>query len=352
MIAETPTYQRLPGKKKGFIIGRHTLWRSTDHLLHIYARWGVEDYKRFYFKDIQAISTCKTGVGRIQNIIIGALAGLFGIFALTSGGAWSLFHTIIAAVILLILMINVFKGPTCETVLMTAVQTEKLYSLHRLNTAQAVMDQLRSIIVRHQGRIDSETLKQQSPAPGGHQKDEPSTHRAQPAPKALKHESGRMHLILFALLVFEGLIVASSFVLNHVGLTVLGTVVMMLMGICVVVALVKQNGSNLKHSLRTLTWAALGYVGFSFVSGYILSLGLAFKHPEAIRNQFELIKLIANVTPWDSPLMMTLNIIALSSALAIGIPGLIIFKNPRQANTHASALPAQPVSAAVSKRSS
>ncbi len=86
MASEISTYQRLPGKKKGFLIGHHTLWQGPDHLLQIYSRLGVEDYKRFYFNDIQAIITRKTGTGRIQNIVIGALAGLLRLFAVTPGG--------------------------------------------------------------------------------------------------------------------------------------------------------------------------------------------------------------------------------------------------------------------------
>jgi Flp pilus assembly protein TadB len=350
MKAETPTYQRLPGKKKGFIIGHHSLWRSSDHLLQIYARWGVEDYKRFYFSDIQAIITRKTGAGRIQNIVMGGLAGLFCVFAATSGGGWVLFNVITAVAMLLILMANVFRGPTCETHLLTAVQTEKLHSLHRLNTALKVMDQLRSIIERHQGHIDPETLAQQSARPAGNRDKVTPTSRAQQASKAQKHESGRVHLMLFALLIFDGLIVASGFVSNHVGLTVLSTVVMMMIGICVVVALVKQNQSNLKRSLRIMTWAALGYVCFSFVSAYVLSLGLAFKNPQAIRNQLELIKLFASVTPWDSPFLMTINILALSATFAIGIAGLCMLKNPWQTNPQPSRLPAAPVSTAAPKR--
>lgn len=350
MTAEKSTYRRLSGKKRGFIIGHHTLWRGRDHLLQIYARWGAEDYKRYYFNDIQAIITRKTGVGRIQNVVIGVLAGLFGIFAATSTSGWVLFNAIIAAMLLLILMINLFKGPTCETHLLTAVQTEKLHSLHRLNTAQAVMNQLKPIIERHQGRIQQETLAQQSAQSSNPKKKRPPTRLVQRDLKVRKHESGRVHLMLFALLIFNGLIVAAGFVLTHVGLTFLGTAVMLMMGICVVVALVKQHESNLKHPLRTMTWAALGYICFSFTSAYIISVGLAFKHPEIFQNQWEMIKLFSNTTPWDSSFMMTINIIALSGAVAIGIPGLCLLRNSQQANQQASGLPTAPVSATATKR--
>ena len=248
-------------------------------MLQIYSRLGVEDYKRYYFDDIQAIITRKTGTGRIQNIVIGALSGLFCLFAVTSGGGWSIFHATIAAAILLILLINALKGPTCETVLLTAVQTEKLYSLHRLKTTQPVMNRLRSIIERRQGRINPAIFDQQSVSASAHRTNRSPGGANKRSLKAQKHERGRVHLFLFALLISDGLIVAASFMLTHVALTLLGSAVTMLLGICVVVALVKQHESNLKRPLRTLTWAALGYVCFSFIAGYIISMGDRIQAP-------------------------------------------------------------------------
>jgi len=355
MSVEKSLYQRLPGKKKGFLIGHHTLWQGTDHLLQIYSRLGVEDYKRYYFDDIQAIVTRKTGSGRIQNIVVGALSGLFCLFAVTSGGGWSFFHAAVAAAILLILLINVFKGPTCETVLLTAVQTEKLYSLNRLKTTEPVMNRLRAIIERRQGRIDPNIFDKQSVSSPAQRTNSPSSGARQRRLNAQKHERGRVHLFLFALLVADGLVVAASFMLTHVALTLMGSAITMLLGICVVVALVKQHESNLKRSLRTLTWAALGYVCFSFIAGYILSMGIAFRHPEILRNQWELFKLFATTSPWESPLLMTVNIIAISGAAVIGIPGLFMLKNPqqviqRQAINPPSALPAAPTQKGVVKR--
>ena len=311
-------------------MGQHSLWRGRDHLLQIYARWGTEDYKRYYYNDIQAIITRKTDNGKIQNFVVGALAGLFGLFAATATGGWVIFNAIIAAVILCLFIVNVFKGPTCETHLLTAVQTEKLHSLNRIRTAQAVMNQLKPIIERFQGQLAPETLMQQSAELSSPPKNGSSTRRIGRAPKAQKQESGRVHLMLFALLSFNGLIVAAGFVLSHVGLTFLAGAVMLTMGICVVVALVKQHESNLKHPVRTMTWAALAYVCFSFISSYIISMGIAFKNPEILHNQWEMIKLVSHTTPWDNPLMMTLNIVALTAAVAIGIPGLYLLRNFRR----------------------
>ena len=349
-VPPPPTYRRLPGRKKGFLMGQHTLWQARDHLLQIYARWGSEDYKRYYFSDIQATVTRKTEVGKIQNFVLGALVGLFGLFAATSESVWMPFNTIIAVVILCILIINVLKGPTCETHLLTAVQTEKLHSLNRLNTAQAVMNQLKPIIEHYQGAVSPDTLLQQGSRVTDSKKNSAPTRLASRAPAVRKNESGRAHMMLFVLLSFNGLLVTAGFVLNHAGLTLLGTIVVLAMGICVVVALVKQHESNLKHSVRTMTWAALGYVCFSFVSSYIISVGLAFKNPDVIQNQWEMIKLFSKTTPWDSALMMTLNVIALGGAVAIGIPGICLLRKYQKARGPAKSQATGPASIALLKR--
>jgi len=350
MAGKTSPYRRLPGKKKGFWVGYHTLWLGSDHLLQIYSRWGIEDYKRFYFNDIQAIVTRKTAVSKIQNIVLGALTGLFALLAVISGGGWSVFYTISAGVQAFILLINFLKGSTCETYLMTAVQTEKLHSLHRIKTTQPVMNQLRSLIEQRQGRINPETVNQQSVQPAGKHTPQRLPNGSKQIHSKPKHEKGRAHLLLFILLIFEGLIAAASFLFSHAALNLMGSAIMMMLGICVVLALVKQHESDLKQALRTLTWAALGCVCFSFVIGYIISLGLAFKHPEILRNQWELFKLFSSTTPWESPLMMTAHIVDLSGAAFIGIPGIFMLKNPHQAIPRPSALPAAPARIPFPKR--
>jgi len=350
MASKTTTYRRLTGKKKGFLVGYHNLWQGSDHLLQIYSRLGVEDYKRFYFNDIQAIITRQTDTGKIQNFVVGVLTGLFGLFAVTSGGGWSVFNGIIAGVMLLVLIINVFKGPTCETYLLTAVQTEKLHSLHRLKTTQPLMNRLRSLIEQVQDRINPEILAHQPAGVSTQQtRRTPPGMRRRPL-KPRKSEKGRVHLTLFTLLVVDSLFIAGSFFYTHVALSFLGTAASMLLAICVIVALVKQHESNLKQSLRNITWAALGYVCFSFVAGYVVSMAVTFKHPEIWQNQWEMFKLLSNMSPWENPLLMTVNLIALCGALFIGIPGLLMLKNPQPAIRKPSALPVSPAHASTPKR--
>jgi hypothetical protein len=79
-------------------------------------------------------------------------------------------------------------------------------------------------------------------------------------------------------------------------------------------------------------------------------MGIAFRHPEILRNQWEFFKLLSTTTPWESPFIMTVNIIAISGAAVIGISGLFMLKNPMQATHRPSALPAKPVPGGAEKR--
>ena len=153
-------YRCLPGKKRG-IVGNNTLWLGKDHLLsvHCYRMDFSENYKRFYYDDIQAIITRKTTTGKICNIVLSVLGGSFMLaFALTSG-IWSGFYGVLAGLVIFFLLINWLLGPTCVCHVRTAVQTERLTSLDRLRTARKAINLLKPMIEQVQGALVSETLK-------------------------------------------------------------------------------------------------------------------------------------------------------------------------------------------------
>ncbi len=323
------------------MLGNYTLWQGMDHLLHIYARFGVEDYKRYYFSDIQAIVTRKTAVGFVQNLVLGLFLCLFLWLAITFGEGWSVFFGIIAALMLISLVINVLRGPTCETHLMTAVQTEKLHSLHRLKNTSKIMNRLRPLIEQVQGSLSSADLDRMPAGQIDPTSRSPARQPIKPSHTAVKHEKGHAHMILFGLLLVDGLLVALKFFFSHVSLTVSGSVASICMGIFVIVALVKQHDSDMIRSLRILTWVTLGFVGISFAAGYIVSMTLALKHPGVMYNQWELLKSISDLSPWESPFMLGMDIFVLCGALFLGFPGLFMLKkfhNPAKTSNAARAV--------------
>ena len=328
MAQNNREYNKLPGSKKGFLIGKYTLWLGSDHLLQIFSRFGVEEYKRFYFNDIQAIVTRKTAIGTWQNLVGGLLVLIFAVPAVAFDGGWSLFYTIVAGVMGLLLLFGLFKGPTCETKLMTAVQTEKLYTLHRLKITANVMDRLRNHIHQTQGRLIREALDK---LPARRLQD-PDTHNGIPqrvsklAPR--RNEKGRAHMGLFALLLLDGILVGLGFFFTHVMVTVISSFTILGMGILVIVALIKQHNSTLGGSLKAITWACLGFICINFVAGYIISIVFAMENPGVVYNQWEMFKSMSLLSPWESPLKLSFDIFTICGALLLGIPGLFMLYRP------------------------
>ena len=114
-----------------------SLWLGTDHLLSIDSTGYTENYKRFYFRDIQAITIEKTRIWQIWNFIWGTAVFIFIVLVVTtkpagSPSGWSS-DEIVSGIVFggltmlftLFLLINLLWGATCKCFLRTAVQIEE-----------------------------------------------------------------------------------------------------------------------------------------------------------------------------------------------------------------------------------
>ncbi len=166
MAAKPREYRRLPGrgiKREGFFSGafnarRSRLWLGQDHLLCIESQWYTENYRRFYFRDIQAVIIRKTISGKIINLVLGLLALLALLPAFGNTGGWQTFWIIWGGVFSFFLLLNTFAGPTCVCHMRTAVQTEELPSLRRLRRARKVLARVRPLIAEAQGQLSPEEI--------------------------------------------------------------------------------------------------------------------------------------------------------------------------------------------------
>ena len=148
------TYRKLPGKKRNFW-GNSTLWRGEDHLLLINIRGYREEYKRFYFRDIQAIITRK--IEYFKNICIAlamafvALGAFMGMAIYWESLGWAIFFGTFSLFFLLFFCNHLLFGSSCESYIKTAVQIEKIPSFHRMAIVDKVMQELRPVIEKAQG---------------------------------------------------------------------------------------------------------------------------------------------------------------------------------------------------------
>src|SRR5438128_7093956 len=138
-------YQRLTGWRRARVItltpsGRSSLWLGRDHLLKIESSYYTEEYKRFYFRDIQSITVRKTKRREVRNLILGFLAvpaAIRVLFNLVVGRASPSAGVVTYLLVVgIALAINSVLGSTCTAYIRTAVQTEELPSLSRMPRTQ------------------------------------------------------------------------------------------------------------------------------------------------------------------------------------------------------------------------
>ncbi len=325
MAKKKKTYQRMPGKGKS-LFGYSTLWLGPDHLLSVDSRVFTEDYKRFYFRDIQSIVCRKTAVGNVWTGVLAVMGTLFLIPALFSDIEPIPFW-IITGFFFAFLIINIWRGPTCACHIQTAVQTEKLPSFNRLNNFKKGMERLTPHIDRAQGPLPPDALETFSPgsAPSRSRENRP-VYRVTSALRPIRHEGGRVHLALFALMMVDCLFSAIPFFFRHPGLTLTASLITMGACVCLIIALVKQHGSDISGALRAVTWTSMGYFCINFITGYIVFFVIIFKNPRMAQNQWEIIKMLAEISPYDNPYMLGIYLFGICGSGILGITGLILLK--------------------------
>jgi hypothetical protein len=167
------SYRRLPGRTPWFRFGgisapSTSLWLGTDHLLKVERSASSENYKRFFYRDIQAIVVEQSS--RRSSLVIfdvGVVVVIFLVTAAVSSLSTAAVATasILASPFVLGLMFNVALGTTSQAVLVTAVGTEPLSSLSRLWRAAQAVQLLADEVTKAQGEVPTAQLSLKWPAP-------------------------------------------------------------------------------------------------------------------------------------------------------------------------------------------
>jgi len=158
-MADAPIkYRKLRGR--GATLTHYVkLYLGPDHLLQVFSTGFTETYKRFYFRDIQAITIRKTIAGKVVNAVLGGITCMLVAFALSVSGTGAIVFGSVAGMFALLLGFNLALGPTCACHLRTAVQHEKLPSLRRLRGARRALGRLQPHILAVQGGISDEEIR-------------------------------------------------------------------------------------------------------------------------------------------------------------------------------------------------
>ena len=152
----TNAYTRLPGRRLNSLLGTTSLWLGGDHILKVTTAGYSEEYRRFYLADVRGFVIQRTGAKLIWSVAFCLLA--LGLIT----AAWTLVNTpgdaqvyclVLAAGVAScvgLLVINLIKGPSCNFYIKTAIQTDRIKSISRLKSAEALITALTPVVLAAQ----------------------------------------------------------------------------------------------------------------------------------------------------------------------------------------------------------
>ena len=146
-------YKKLPGHRRGFIHGA-SLWLGPDHILAVNSFRFREEYKRYYFRDIQALLIARGP--RFHLSTRAAVIGFFWLIAFAS--FYQLPYGALTVGILGVLLVAswVYFSALCSCTcrIHTAVSQDRLPSLYRIWSARRCLRALEPHISAVQGALE------------------------------------------------------------------------------------------------------------------------------------------------------------------------------------------------------
>jgi hypothetical protein len=263
-------YMRLPGVRRGFL-RKATLWEGRDHVLLVRGTRFVEEYRRFYFKDIQSLQLARTfRLGSIGWLItVPLICGWAALIIPWLRAAW-----VALAAGYLLARLYFAKQNGCCCYIQTAVSREELPSLFRVRAARAVFERLGQRIEKIQGTLPSDVEPLAGEAPISWPEAPASPHIAEPADNSRK-AARSVYLALTAFLLF--LVNAAQTYQNLKGpVQVTGSMWLALAAILLIIAVGSASLASLLSALgiRKLKALRIWMVGSLFLIGAVLFLTL------------------------------------------------------------------------------
>jgi hypothetical protein len=264
-------YRRLPGRPFT-AFRRDSLWLAEDHLLSVQSSRFAEDYRRYYFRDVQAITIHRTAAVSPWTYLTGAVAavllapGLF--FEFQNAFLWFSGGLFLALTLSLIGL-----GPTCACYIQTAVSRDRLGSLRWIRAAENTLRILQPRIEEVQGPLTPEMLSLPSEPPLSGPFIQPP-----PLPTLKLPETGWGYEFLFAVLLVDSL--HAYLGLSHRGtaMDVAAFAILITEIVSIVWLLIRQRRFEVPGSIRALVILALvATAGFTYAANVFSTVGRQLK---------------------------------------------------------------------------
>ncbi|MGA2109051.1 MAG: hypothetical protein ABSH25_15575 [Syntrophorhabdales bacterium] len=348
-------YRRLPGwgpRKTGLFAGfgtRCRLYLAEDHILSVDNHGLSEDYKRFYFTDIQAIVTRKTSRWIVEAaIVLLVAAGMTGCSLLLLSRPLGGFWMGLSIILIIYLVYHLARGPTCACHIVTAVQEDLLPTVNRLRISRKVVPLLRSAVERVQGTVNAEEMAaapvEDGPRYSGLKRNgaRGSEERGMAGRPAGRYRGGA-HVAAFCLLFSDGVLTAIDLTTHHMpSLMTLSVFVTAAYCVFIVVALAKQRNRVAFGKTRLVTWASLVFIFVSFclsyaVMVYAMMLGKLVR-PHIMTNQWDMTRAMLRLSPHGSLFLTVVYGFEAICSLGLGGLGLAAILRWRQTGTARAAV--------------
>jgi hypothetical protein len=319
-------YRRLPGALRGFI-RKASLWEGPDHLLSIDGNRFVERYRRFYYRDIEAIIVQKSP--RAGSLVLWVLSGLalFLAWNWLTHRRWIMasLPAVIGLFLLLLYRVIVSLRFSCRCFIQTAVSREQIPALLRARNLEPALSRIRCRIAEAQGTLPDEiTAEQQqylaliAQAPPTPDLDRP-IHVPLPQSVSSAPVSFAVYLALVGFLVClinaaatYSFMDAPSPVLNTIGMRIFTVLLTFAQGGTFALALLRMHKLRALRSLRNFVLAGLCFTGLEISVTPLLSRLFS------VQNGASTIRMDALVI-WQS-----IQKVDFTLALLLGTGGLIL----------------------------
>ncbi len=153
--AQPITYRRLARGTMAMIM-RCSLWLGDDHLLSVKSTGYTEEYLRIYLKDLKGVIAQRTKTWMLLNILLGIVVGLCSIGILSTSDIFSpgtIALGFFCLPFLVGLVLNLVKGPTCKTNLLTPLGLVAIPALQRTRRVTRLIKELRPLVAAQQGSM-------------------------------------------------------------------------------------------------------------------------------------------------------------------------------------------------------
>ena len=265
-------YRKFPGSS-GMLL-KTKLWLGPDHVLRVRRSLFSEEYRRYYFRDIQAIVLIeKDSLALYFYVLAGMVALGAGLLLYNRHPAWAAVTGLLSAFVAML----GWQNQDCICALKTAVSNDVLRPLGRLRYARPAIALLREAVEAAQGAWtgDAQPAGQESAA-------RPEAPKAPEIP--LRHEEGLVHVWLFALMLLAAAISAFESFQRSTALTLFNSVIGLAIMALVIFAAIKQRGTDLPRSVRRVVAASVVWlvasVGLGMFLGIVLVASMDLKHPD------------------------------------------------------------------------